>query len=82
MVDPVSPAPPAAPSPARRITFGPAEAAVLARLAESEFVKNLVQASLQAGQGQAEPASPENFSGQDLQTLGGDTRGGQLNLIA
>lgn len=79
MADPISPAPPAA-SPSRR-PFSPAEAAVLLRLAESDFVRNLVRASLQAQTGQTKAIPAENFSGQDLETLGGDARGGSVNLV-
>lgn len=79
MADLISPAPPAA-SPSRR-PFSPAEAAMLLRLAEGDFVKNLVRASLQTQAGQTKAAPAENFSGQDLETLGGDARGGSVNLI-
>ena len=79
MADPISPAPPAS-SPSRR-TFSPAEAAVLARLAEGDFVKSLARASLQAQGGQTKAIPAENFSGQDLETLGGDARGGSVNLV-
>lgn len=79
MADSIQPASPA-PSPRAR-SFSPVEAAALLRLAESDFVKNLVRASLQIQQKQAGAATVENLSGQDLETLGGDTRGGSVNLV-
>ncbi len=80
MVDSITPSsPPGAASPGGR--FSPVEAAVLLRLAEGEFVKNLARAALQARVGQTKAASAESFLGQDLTNLGGDARGGRVNLL-
>lgn len=76
MAEPISP-PPSGP---HRRSFSPSEAAALLRLAESDFVKGLARASLGSPPGPtAIPA--EDVSGQDLDTLGGDARGGSVNLV-
>jgi hypothetical protein len=79
MAEPVTPTSPA-PSPNRR-SFSPAESAVLLRLAESDFRSDLVRASLEAPQRQTAIIPAETYSGQDMETLGGDARGGSVNLV-
>ncbi|MBI3127707.1 MAG: hypothetical protein HYZ11_08905 [Candidatus Tectomicrobia bacterium] len=76
MAEPVIPPVPGA----GRRGFTPEASALLRRLAGSGLAKDLGRPPAEAPQGRtAIPAG--NFAGQDLSTLGGDARGGSVNLV-